>query len=156
MQPYHEGGEREAYIEKVKQQLLNLPQGSKLWWTKVRELVGEEIKKCNIPALKDEDGSCVTEAKDKTNLLARTMHAKCTLREREVNRFTKLKSTAPLQWELRMPTEETGKIMSNLRKDSGTGPGQLPARTLKMCNADLGCKVMRLSFGVSCELDNVW
>ena len=41
--------EREAYIENVKHQLLNLPQGSKLWWTKVRELVGEEIKKCNIP-----------------------------------------------------------------------------------------------------------
>ena len=74
--------EREAYIVKVKQEILNLPQGSKQWWTKVRGLLGDEVKKCNIPALKEEDGTWIIEAKGNANLLARTMHEKCNLRER--------------------------------------------------------------------------
>ena len=66
--------EREAYIEKTKKKLLELPQGSKLWWTKTRELLGEDAKVCNIPALKAEDGSWVVDAKERADLLARTMH----------------------------------------------------------------------------------
>ena len=123
-----------------------MPQGSKQWWTKVRGLLGEEIKKCNIPALQEEDGTWIIDARGKANLLSRTMHEKCTLREKEANRFTKLEQTATLQWELRMPMEEDAeKILANLKEDSGTGPDELPARILKMCARQLAKPIVMLT-----------
>ena len=131
--------EREAYIERTKQELLNLPQGSKLYWTKVRELLGEETNKCNIPALKKEDGTWVTDAVGKANLLSQTLHEKCILSKKEVNRFTVLKRSPNLQWELLVPmAADATKVMSDLKEDSGIEPDELPARILKMCAGQLG------------------
>ena len=62
--------EREAYIDKTKRDLVRMNPSSKLWWAKARELLGDEAKVCNIPALKTDDGEWIIDPKGKADLLA--------------------------------------------------------------------------------------
>jgi len=78
--------------------MLEMSPSSKQWWAKARELLGDEAKVCNIPALKNENGEWIIDAKGKADLLAKTFHEKCTLAEREQNRFSQLRGATTLQW----------------------------------------------------------
>ena len=70
--------------------------GCKQWWSKTRELLGDDAKTCNIPALKNTAGEWITSAKGKADELAETFAAKSQLGEQEFNRFSRLKTSAEL------------------------------------------------------------
>ena len=71
--------------------------GSKQFWTKINELLSEEAKTYKIPALKAENGEWMISPSAKANDLAKTFSGKC---EPESNRFTVLKQSSELQWNL--------------------------------------------------------
>ena len=121
--------DREQYIAKMKQELLSLKQGSKQWWRKSQQLMGEEAKICSIPALKSNENVWILNAKGKADLLAKTFAEKNKLIEKEENRFASIRSSGELQWNLLVPTiENAEKVMENLKEESGTGPDSMPAR----------------------------
>ena len=79
--------------------------GSKQWHSKARELLGDEPKTCNIPALKSDDGNWVITAKGKADLLATTMAAKHKLAPAQNNKFSKLTPSIDPQWTLPIPID---------------------------------------------------
>ena len=125
--------EREKHITKTKLQIKALKPGSKQWHAKSSELLGDEPKTCNIPALKDEKGAWVLSPKGKADLLATTMANKFALGPSEPNRFSKLHAPKELQWSLQIPTENDAiRILTALSEDSGTGPDAVTAFILKV------------------------
>ena len=124
---------------------------SKQWWGTVRELLGDDAKACNFPALKTESNEWITSAKGKADEFAKTFAGKSTLAPKEDNRFRRLQPCPELQWILSMPTPEMAtKTMEKLDEASGTGPDMLPARILKMCAIQLGKPIALLTMN-SCD-----
>ena len=96
--------------------------GCKQWPSRTRELLGDDARTCNIPALKNGAGEWITSAKGKADELADTFAAKNQLGEQECNRFSRLKPSAEMQWSLLVPTTEMAeRTMSTLDESSGTG-----------------------------------
>ena len=132
-----------AYTKNLRQELLDLPKGSKLWWRKNRELLHSTPGKTTLPSLKDPAGHWVHDPLEKANLFSKTFAEKCTLPEdsdfpvpescgERMGDFTVVRR----RWALR--------VLRNLRTDSATGPDELPARVLKECADQLATPVVLL------------
>ena len=59
------------YVQRTKESLKDMKEGSKQWWKTSSELLGAPSKICNIPALKDMDGNWVKDPGPKADLLAK-------------------------------------------------------------------------------------
>ena len=132
--------EREKHIATTKAKMRNMDPCSKQWWSKSRELLGEEPKSCNIPALKDaKTNFWVIDPESKANLLADTFCGKCELLELEENSYSKLHPTVEFQHVLVTPMVQNAvEVLLNLDDKSGTGGDDLPLRILKMCGSPIG------------------
>ena len=67
---------RMADIETTKGELRRMKKGSKLWWKKVRYIMGGKAKDCNIPALKGDRGEWVMNPIGKANHISKTLAEK--------------------------------------------------------------------------------
>jgi hypothetical protein len=79
------------------------------------------------------------EAEAKANHLADTFKSKYKMAEQEINDYTRIEVPQyQKQKTLNKITEEHAeKVLSDLRRDSATGPDELPARILKECAKEL-------------------
>ena len=127
--------ERSKYAIDLSKSLLQIPRGSKEWWTKSRELLRMKGTCDGIPALKAEDGSWVRTALDKANLLATTFAGEIHVPAAEENEYSVLRvDSHSVQAEAQMPSAEFAEhILQSLKTDSATGPYLLPSRILKAC-----------------------
>ena len=115
--------------------LLQVPKGSKEWWTKSRELLRMKGKCGGIPALKAEDGSWMRTAMDKANLLATTFAEKFNVPAAEDDEYSVPRvDNHNVQAGTPIPSVEFAEhILQSLKVDSATGPDLLPTRILKAC-----------------------
>ena len=120
--------------------MLSMNLCSKQWWAKSRELLGEEPKSSNTPALKDEATNIwITDPVGKANLLADTFNEKCVLPDREANAYSQLRPTIAFQHVLATPmVNDAVQILLHLHPSIGTGSDDLPSRILQMCAFELG------------------
>ena len=63
-------------MARTREELRALKTGSKLWWTRTRELLHYKSKESSLPALKTTDGSWTLDPEGKANLLERTFDEK--------------------------------------------------------------------------------
>ena len=93
--------EYKAYVTRTRAELDKLKRGSKKWWSKTQELLGERSLTCSVPALKNTDNSWATTAQAKADLLATTLSAKYTLPDQVANEYTELEQhNEEEEWEL--------------------------------------------------------
>ena len=78
-----------AYAGQTRNELVKLKQGSKLWWTKARELLQEKARTSSIPALKV-NGEWVMDAEGKTNAFVDTFAAKNIMIEKKADEFSNI------------------------------------------------------------------
>jgi len=124
--------EFQDFVVRTKEELKSLQHGSKLWWQKSKQLMGEPTKLSSILALKTEDGTWILESGGKADLLAKTFSGKYVLSAQEENSYSDLQISSLVQREVPEPTEPlVAEITSKLKEESGTGPDDLPARVLK-------------------------
>ena len=81
---------------KTREEIKKLKQGSKKYWSKSNEILGQEAKVCSIPGLKNVAGEWVHDPGEKADLFAETFAKKCVLAEREDNRYTNLERSDKL------------------------------------------------------------
>ena len=102
------------------------------WWTKSVKLRQKKGTVSSIPALRQDDGKWLHNAKDKANLFVSTLSRKFTMADAESNEYTMLGSILhggqpPLKT---FATQDAENILGALREDSGAGPDRLPSRIL--------------------------
>ena len=143
--------EHQKWADKVKEELRNIPRGSKAWWAREKQLQQQKQKCCSIPALKSSDGKWIRDSQGKADLLAKTLSSKYLLPEHSENEYTKLKPRQ-LEWiqnRSGLLTHEAAQdIMSNLHEDSATGPDAVPTRIIKRCSAALARPVYMLGMAI--------
>ena len=118
------------YINKERTALQEIPRGVKEWWTKSIRLLQKKGTVSSIPALRQDDGKWLHNAKDKANLFVSTLSRKFKMADAESNEYTMLDSIlhrgqGPLK---AFATKDAENILGALREDSGTGPYRLPSR----------------------------
>ena len=79
-----------VYVQRVREELKELPKGSKKWWVKCKELSAQKSRVSNVPALKGEGGEWKRTAESKAQLLADTFEAKYKLKNPRENEYTNL------------------------------------------------------------------
>jgi hypothetical protein len=140
------------YVQSVRQELMELPRGSKRWWTKCRELMQQKGKTCSIPALKDSSGEWHTTAASKAEQFAKTFEGKYKLPPPEENGYSTVKELegdtladeAERAWNL-PSLRAAGDILEKLRPDSATGPDLVPTRFLQQCARELAVPLRKLA-----------
>ena len=137
--------EYRAYLARTRAELATLKRGSKKWWSKTQELLGEKSQTCSVPALKHADGTWATTPTSKANLLATTFAAKYTSPTEATNQYTEVEQqSGAVEW--RLPEESHAKeTLENLRENSATGPDLIPTRILKRFAAELSVPLYKLS-----------
>ena len=127
--------EYEKYIEKEKSRLRMETGASKGWWSRIRRLLNQTSKTCNIPALKKENGKWCQDAKAKADHLDTTFMSKCQMEAKIANDYTAIEVPASRgQRSVAEVTENDAlKHLEALRSDSATGPDKLPTQILKKC-----------------------
>jgi len=142
-------GAREAYnawIIRQKQELSELPRGSKQWWAKTDCLLSRTQKACSINALKDPSGTWVRDAVGKANLFAETFASKFVMPEAEDNKYSTVEDRGTVMNTLRTLTlHDAEKTLKQLEAGSATGPDVLPARILRECAIALAAPVLMLA-----------
>ena len=139
--------EYDKYVSREKKALQIAPKASKGWWSMTRRLLRQRERSSAIPALRNEKGEWTLDAKDKADLLARTLKSKFVLQDRAINHYTDLEPTA---WRgMKAPAAATVKMAEKTMKDlnvsSSTGPDLLPTRILKECAKQLAKPVCMLA-----------
>lgn len=135
------------YINKERTALQEIPRGVKEWWTKSIRLLQKKGTVSSIPALRQDDGKWLHNAKDKANLFASTLSRKFKMADAESNEYTMLdnilhRGQGPLK---AFATKDAENILGALREDSGTGPDRLPSRILRVCAKELAEPVRLLA-----------
>ena len=127
------------YVEKEKKKLKQEKKASKGWWSRTRRLLQQKGKLCSVPALKTSTGVWCKTAKSKACHLAGTFRAKYTLDEAEDNEYTELEPNYYReQGQLMEITEDIAeKTLSELRRDSATGPDTILTIITKECAKQL-------------------
>ena len=69
----------QVYVSKLKTRISNLKKNDKQWWSLNRELLHRKARVSAVPPLRMQDGTWVTESKEKADLFAQTWLAKCEL-----------------------------------------------------------------------------
>ena len=132
---------RFEYTARKRQEMKDMPKGSRLWWRTSAEALGKPARVCSIPALKNSDRAWVTEPRAIATLLAKTFAAKGHLPPKETNKYFKIVRKNRNQ-ELVMPVAGvTLKILKLLNATSGTGNDDLPSKILKECAEELAIPI---------------
>ena len=132
------------YVAKSKEELLQLPRGSKCWWRKARALALKGRGVSGIPSLQDGSKWCHA-AEEKAELFAKTFSAKCAVPRLEVNEYSDVAQVILEEARFGGVSEEVAvQVLKELKPDSATGPDLLPARILKECASELGKPLSRL------------
>ena len=136
--------EFKTYQRKLREQLANLPRGSKRWWRVSQKLLDKKASLSSISPLKASDGRWLLDPIDKANELADTFMNK-----------SKLPPAVPQQDFAAPAVEMSGFILIRARvakralkminEDKATGPDSLPGQILKMCHAELAGPIARFS-----------
>ena len=135
----------ENYVTQIREEIKQLPRGSKKWWRLNGILLGRASKKtAAVPPLRDLDGEWVFENVMKADLLGTTFEAKSKLP-------TKIGSWTPEEKESRhssfalLRVKKTAAILKDINIDKATGPDKLPGRILKMCADELAAPITHLA-----------
>ena len=134
--------EYNAWVEKTKQKLLELPRGSKQWWRLSKQLLRSQQPGCSIPALRKEDGCLAQTASEKAETCAKVFRSKFHVPVLEENVYSQLPEAPQSQLAFQTPDVaacEEG--LASLDESSATGPDLLPARVLKKCASELAVPV---------------
>ena len=97
--------EHNTYVQKTRDEMATLKQGSKLWWTRARQLLQQKARTSSIPALKV-NGEWVMDAEEKANTFVDTFAAKNVMVEREENEYSELEVSAQWASDLAAPSVE--------------------------------------------------
>ena len=126
------------YVARTKARLHREPSGSRRWWKLAQKLCMKGPQSTSTPPLKCPNGSWVTSAVDKANLLADTFQSKSCLPGAVPNEFSLVPvDSSEMYGFLPVRVRTVRAVLKQLRPDSGTGPDGLPARLLKACGAYL-------------------
>jgi hypothetical protein len=139
--------EYDKYVNREKEALKTIPKATKGWWSRTRRLLRQRERNSAIPALRDEKGEWTLDARDKADLLARTLRNKFVLKEPAINEYTDM---VPASWrgmkEPAVVSEQMAeRALNNLDVNSSTGPDLLPTRILKKCAKQLAKPVCILA-----------
>ena len=138
--------EYHKYVSRTREELRVLRTGSKLWWTKTRELLHYKSKDSSLPALKATNGTWVLEPQEKANELERSFNAKNASTECELNDYTSLHLQNRLALdEHELTNDAADDVLRRLNVDSATGPDKLPTRVLKHCAPQLAKPLLLLA-----------
>ena len=139
-----------AWAERSRQKLLSLGRGSKAWWSKPRELLRSKQKTRSIPALKGDAGVWVLKPLDKANSLASHFKSKFvtpTISEEE--QYTAIQARNCRQHRMDIPKVAACEaLLTNLNKNSGRGPDDIPAQVLQMCARVLATPIYLLGLAI--------
>ena len=133
------------FVEKSKQELQELPRGSKGWWRKVRAFALKGRGVSGIASLRD-GAVWKHSAVDKAELFATVFQSKCIVPCLEVNEYSEVAATAADSRQFGLVEETLAlQVLSEIRSDSATGPDLLPARILKECARQLARPISMLA-----------
>ena len=139
------GYEYEKYVLKVREEIRDLPRGSKEWWRLNRILLGRSVKSGKgIPPLREPSGEWIMENEEKANLFAKTFAAKSTLPEKVGEWKTEVSAARQSSFKL-LRCKKTEAILKKIDVDKSTGPDQLPGRVLKACARELALPITMLA-----------
>ena len=141
--------EYNGYVEKTKDSLATLKQGSKAWWGKARRLMDQKAQVSSIPALKFE-GKWVMASEQRASAFVDCFAAKNRLIASEHNEYTDIEELCEEEGsDAEAPgADQVQKVLEKLDLDSATGPDFLPERILKMCAAELAAPVHLLLLSI--------
>jgi hypothetical protein len=134
-----------AYVQRVWHDMSMLTLSSKLWWKKARELTEQKGKMGNVPALINDAGEWLTEAKPKADLFASTFAGKSSLPvQRLEDPLLQMVSTAAQTHLAVITPAMVCAVLSELDPRSATGPDLIPARVLKEYSKELSVPISQL------------
>ena len=132
--------EHQKYLAKIRQDMEDLPRGSKRWWSLNNQLLHKRNASHFFPPIKDVSGTWCKEAPAKANVFAIAWHAKKKLPpDRHVLPFF---FTAPQMTDLNViRVRATRRELSRLRMDQATGPDLIGALLLRSLAKELALPV---------------
>ena len=138
---------QKAYVSKVRTDLKELFPSLRGWLKLSGSLLTKATGRENIPPLKRSDDEWAKTAREKATELAGVVRRKSKLPQRELNEYTSLGAPCDEQMHsfLRLRVRTVKTIMKALDETSGTGPGLLLARLLKMCADPLALPITLLA-----------
>ena len=137
--------EFENYVQKVRAQILELPRGSKAWWSLSRQLLDKSAPRTSTPALKDPTGVWIHEPQHKAQLFADTLSSKFALPD-DIGELEHMGDPDKVMSEhVTIRSRWASKFLKGLRLDQATGPDKLPAKILQVCWKELTHPVTTLA-----------
>ena len=143
--------EREAWVWKMKKEMLSLPRGSRAWWKKEKQLQQKQTQPSGIPALRNPDKKWAMDSKSKADLLAATFKAKCCLppHPTEKSMYDDI-CEVDVAWPQKdlkqmLTVDRAEHFLKSIDECSATGPDLIPARVLKKCCAALAKPLLQLA-----------
>ena len=144
-----------AWKARTQAKLLSLGRGSKEWWKLSRSLLGGKESVCSVPPLKLDKDTWAMTAGSKANAFAKHFSGKFAEPVLSPNAYTALDDEVDPQTELKIPEEPVCEgLLSDLKKNSGTGPDDIPAQFLQRFSKELARPVHML--GVRMLKEGVW
>ena len=122
--------EYQRYVLKLKEEIAQLPKGSKKWWKLNRQLLEKKAKMSGIPPLKNEEG-WIHDPKLKADLFAKVFASKAQLPPEEVDCPYFGEPETEIESRVILRTRYTLKLLQSLDVGKATGPDRIPASILK-------------------------
>ena len=138
--------EYEAWVSRVRQEISEMPRGSKQWWSKTNCLLSKAQKACSINALQGASGTWVRGTADKADLFATTFASKFQMPDSEENEHSLIEQRGTAMNKLGILTLHAAEqMLKQLDTDSATGPDELPTRIMRECASALAGPVLMLA-----------
>ena len=128
----------EEYIMKMREELRNLPKGSKRWWSLSKMLLDNAPSKSGIPSLKNAEDKWIHDGRGKADLLANSFASKFVLPDPVEERADDIAAPSAMMSDFVLVRERwVRRELFSLRANQATGMDELPARILRECGRTL-------------------